>query len=791
MASRKKSTDRTLSPQPAAEGMGPLPESSWRPLTPRAPLAERGKFVNAGVLGIVLVLDWQPQVWRWTGSGLVLLYDQPFDAEHVTNFFGCYDAARQQLVLFGTEKAPYTWKLAALHMVEQPSGAARVVPLPAELTELTDVNRAFAMWNPAQNEILLLLGNHKGTFVTRVADNRLEVISTPDQIPIEKQNRVVVNAAWDPVRECILADTMKAMCAFDGERWSHLASMERRSSPAGQMAWHPDLEALVSVLSCGALAAWDWSLNGWTTVTPRIEWDESRNSHALAVDDASGRIIVFGGQDFTNAGGDLTNEVLVSEGGSNFRTTFPAAALRLGVTSAHALDDGTLVVINHDAGRADRFEGDHWTPFNFAPQIPGAPEGNLAFHRDSYIAPALEGIWVIDLDGALHFVAWGAAPHRVTEPSGPGWRDGATMLWETARRRLVVIGGDRRNDTWIFDNHWRMLDGARPPRGMGVGCGTAHGIFFAVKQQLWRLDGEDWACVATGLPQRLCSLIYDARRDCLLGVVGQSAGRAAGPVVALERQGTRELIDAPPPQLDWHESVIVGLDGVRDQLLVVARTGVWSLPMGDLPLSSGDIPLEPVRKSRRRRAPKRPPRKLLRRAAAIHREGPPVAAADLPDAPPGYELIAVLPAEKSVLPLKKASGLAVYYNSEAPSGFKLGGDATLVRLLPCGTEAPPLVSDAFKGGVVPFSLELFDELDPRYEEEYDSLPVPPGSGEKVGGFPDTLSGEPLKGSCPVCGSPLRFAAQLGPDAYGFGDGGSLFVFVCPKECWGGGEMQSH
>lgn len=127
------------------------------------------------------------------------------------------------------------------------------------------------------------------------------------------------------------------------------------------------------------------------------------------------------------------------------------------------------------------------------------------------------------------------------------------------------------------------------------------------------------------------------------------------------------------------------------------------------------------------------------------------------------------------------------------SGWDLGGTATQVVLLPAGTSVKGLVHDTKRGGLVPFTLLPFDEIDPEREEEFDTLPGNVHERAyltKVGGYPRFIQ-EDIQSTCPRCKSPLRFAAQLSSDTSTFGDAGRLYVFLCPEEHWAGAVVQCH
>lgn len=114
-------------------------------------------------------------------------------------------------------------------------------------------------------------------------------------------------------------------------------------------------------------------------------------------------------------------------------------------------------------------------------------------------ASAPSDLW--SWDGTTWTQAW------VLSAGGPAGRQGAVLVFDSARGRLVLFGGNSqgvlRNDTWEWDGSWFGLapqhaptarDGAAaafdPRRGVTVMFGGRDSQ--SVRDDLWEWDGVDW-----------------------------------------------------------------------------------------------------------------------------------------------------------------------------------------------------------------------------------------------------------------------------------------------------------
>ncbi len=156
-------------------------------------------------------------------------------------------------------------------------------------------------------------------------------------------------------------------------------------------------------------------------------------------------------------------------------------------------------------------------------------------------------------------------------------------------RRLVLHGGEDRNDTWVFAGGvWRELTGgARPPSGTGGMCATPEGVYLISQRELWRLDGDAWQKVGEDAAWAALTLLHDPKR-------GQLWSIADGKVATFEDGRFRPVAELPErvsvPSYTFSESDAVGLDGPRDQLVALSEAGTFVLPLAACGVGPGALP---------------------------------------------------------------------------------------------------------------------------------------------------------------------------------------------------------
>ncbi|NOT07746.1 MAG: hypothetical protein HOP28_05995, partial [Gemmatimonadales bacterium] len=165
---------------------------------------------------------------------------------------------------------------------------------------------------------------------------------------------------------------------------------------------------------------------------------------------------------------------------------------------------------------------------------------------------------------------------RATGPS-PSARNGPAIVYQSAKRRLFLFGGDTRTDgalgdSWVREGAvWRQVASGGPARsggGMVYDAGRDRVVLFGgiaagkVLGDTWEWDGERWAKVADGGPpaRALHGMAYDAgrRRVVVYGGLSLLAPDAPSFDDTWEWDGTR-----------WTQVRIPGLGTPRDHTAMV------------------------------------------------------------------------------------------------------------------------------------------------------------------------------------------------------------------------------
>ncbi len=173
--------------------------------------------------------------------------------------------------------------------------------------------------------------------------------------------------------------------------------------------------------------------------------------------------------------------------------------------------------------------------------IPIDPTTQVAFDSDRKVAV------VLDVDGAaktLRHWEYDGGGWRQLPGAVPSFRRGGRMVYDSARKRVVLFGG-RGNpeplaDTWEFDGAtWTARTTPTSPpgrqgfcmtfdpsRGVTVAFGGAGGTGVGLLGDTWEWDGTTWTEGPPGPPKRRsCAMGYDpVRRRVVLfgGVYGVS-----------------------------------------------------------------------------------------------------------------------------------------------------------------------------------------------------------------------------------------------------------------------------
>ncbi len=282
-----------------------------------------------------------------------------------------------------------------------------------------------------------------------------------------------------------------------------------------------------------------------------------RNAHAMAYDAVRGVVVLFGGADERRVLGDLwawdgEGWRCLAAGGPPPRT-FPALA-----------DDPV-------AGRLLLFGGNR--------VLFGKPEDTDTF---------LDDMWAWD----------GRAWRRLPGPT-PSARAEAGMVYDSARRRVVLFGGYRTGggervrlgDTWEWDgSRWelRSTEGPTPRNGAALAYDARRRrvVLFGgsgAPEETWEWDGRSWERIdpARAEGRFNSAMAYDAERGTVVRFGGWTrAGRVGGTWLYDGAGWTKVAGDGPTPRnhtamaYDARRRVLV-LFGGHDGERVFGDTWEW------------------------------------------------------------------------------------------------------------------------------------------------------------------------------------------------------------------------
>ncbi len=361
------------------------------------------------------------------------------------------------------------------------------------------------------------------------------------------------------------------------------------------------------------------------------------------------------------------------------------------------------------------------------------------------------------------------------------------FVWDRAGRRLVIVGGDRRNDGYTLDPNTGAL--VPLPHGPGHGVGqtlaTAHGVYRMVGGEVWLLVASSWALVARHEHARRdhgALLFWDPRRDALF-FVSQPIGYAGAPIrVQITPSGTSAPLELPGSvtgPLEAHEAV-AQIDSRTDRLWMIDRGGARYLELASLGLDEAGSPVEPMRAERGVIAS--PPVHWYREAIALRQRDEPAPELGIP-VRDGWVLAATLPISPH-LPLGER-GSVLLFSREVPDDFDPWTlsftNAFEVRIV---DESYPLTA----GGWLLEQIK-YREVEPIYAERVDTAfdgSAHLARGSKIGGFPTLVQGtreEIANGfvagvRCEDCEAYLRFVAQLTWPEWDL-ISAILYIYACP------------
>lgn len=462
-------------------------------------------------------------------------------------------------------------------------------------------------------------------------------------------------------------------------------------------------------------------------------------------------------------------------------------SVSLGRVATAALGGDVLYLVRHRDLATFRVDGDDvvaWhEPVNAETRI-GLDERNLQVAFDEagtlYALLADGSMWRRERGGALEALS---APDVRVEGH---YAHRTGFVWDATDERLVVVGGDHRNDGYALDLRTRNLVALPygPGHGVGQTVATPHGVYRLVDDELWLLEGDAWGFVERhdhARRDRGVLLFWAPRRDALF-FVSEPLSQREPPIVV------EMTSDGPNPPLTLSESFqgpleahayVAQVDPRSARLWCIDRLGARTLALDALALEGGP-PVSPV--ARERRVVASPPPHWYREALALRQSDVPAPELSVV-VREGWVLSATLPVSPH-LPLGSAGSLVLFCR-EMPYDFDpwtLGFmNAFEARII---DEKLPLTA----GGML-LEQTKYLEVEPIFAERVDTSHD--GAAlfarrSKIGGFPALVQGTREEAAdafvaelkCEDCDTRLRFVAQLAWPEWDL-ISAVVYIYACP------------
>ena len=502
-----------------------------------------------------------------------------------------YDPVRKRMLLFGGSGASISGQLWSLSL----TGGT---PAWSLLTYVGGPGPRYghtAIYDPVRDR-MILFGGYNGSFLDEVWALNLSGVPSWTHLAtsgVGPSNRDYASAIYDPVRDRMLVfggndgatdNDLYALSLGASPTWTQIVAPGAVPAPrlAHFAAYDPGSDAMIVV--GGAFAPGVYfndvhvlQLSGagspqWSQPTATGDPLPAAHSRGAAFVPTVGKIVCHGGTDDQSK--SETDEIEVAG------ATFTSDAIQGVVTGR---DGYTLVVdpvrrrmILHGGETATSgLLGDVLTMPLDGPGVwsepcilgphPSARHGHAAAYDPirggMYVFGGFDGAYRNDLSMLLldSPMEWGPAPTSGTPPEA---RDYASLVYDSARDRLVMFGGNDAN-TYLNDV-WELTSLSGTPT---------------------------WAPLAPAgtppSPRLAHRAIYDAARDRML-VLGGYDGAENGELWALEFSPTLQWVQLSPggaPPDPRHSASLV-YDSSRDRLLLfggydgsTSKDDLWELPL--------------------------------------------------------------------------------------------------------------------------------------------------------------------------------------------------------------------
>ena len=276
-----------------------------------------------------------------------------------------------------------------------------------------------------------------------------------------------------------------------------------------------------------------------------------RNAHAMTYDSDRGRVILFGGADESQVRGDTwewggRRWKLLSSAGPGPRT-FPAMAYDI-LRKRIVLFGGNRVLFGRNPDE-NKFLNDtwEWDGHTWAQIQNGGPspraEASMAFDSKRGRMVLFGGHNRAGTSGSRFGDTWEWDGKKWIDMNvtGPTARNGAAMVYDNVREKIVLFGGSTAEsvsgETWEWDGKQWTENRAASVQGR-FNCVMAYDttrhkiIRFGGRYSgkplgdTWEYDGEHWVQItSTGpMPRNHTAMVYDSKRKLMVLFGGHDLG---------------------------------------------------------------------------------------------------------------------------------------------------------------------------------------------------------------------------------------------------------------------------
>ena len=483
----------------------------------------RGRLIVVGGIGGAAsreTHEWDGAAWHKTTTPSL----PPLTGGHALG----YDSTRQQVLLYAgraAAQATYSWN---------GSTWTRLTPT----TSPPALRRPIMIDAPSRRSTLLLGDSGTGTLQFYEWDGSNWTSRTGSAQPSGAE----VAAAWDPGRNRLVV--------FNGETWEWDGTAWTKRNPVTtpqigyrySMAYHAGFRRIILHGGTKTATTWSWDGTDWQLLRSNTR-PAPRSLPGMAHDPVRGRTVMFGGLDPSQMFPLYPAGTFEWDGRSWTRRQLPTEpAAREGLAMVYDSNRGRIVMFggrDFSTTFQDTWEyrAGAWTKRSIAG--PSQRWGHaMAYDGTRRKVVVFGGYNQSPLDDTWEFD--GTTWTKRSPTNRPAPRQGHSMAFDPVRNRVVMFGGDRGSaqpartfgDTWEWDgNNWRLLRPVTRPNpranhSMAFDPGRGQIALYGGGSRLaarhrdsWVFNGTQWATIGASSPSfssRNPALVFDGRARQLL-----------------------------------------------------------------------------------------------------------------------------------------------------------------------------------------------------------------------------------------------------------------------------------